>query len=336
MSLLTPGAVLRYEMADFDAADNYEFQILETDDQLVLSSAFEDGEPEAVIAFSNDSLADSRTIAVLSQGSWLSAALDQPTRDDECERLDADLPPFLLSRTQLMELRAGATRLRPEWSPPGSEPEAVTLKERIAVEIEVDDEPQEFTALVAAGDGVEVTVIDDEAWPLVVERVEGDNYWRLLAIEHGELGDGENDDDDEDLPPPEPAGPLAATGQIDTDAFVALCQRLGVAGMDMDYQGSRFSLLDAERKIVISAEYKIVLVAMPGGVLRRAHVFDRYIPDQVLGQLAGDDPVDQPGNLKDGLAVAEKLAERAGADVLYPDALGPMYIALFNVRALAD
>lgn len=335
MSLLSPGALLRYEMADFDASDNYEFQILETDDQLVLSSAFEEGEPEAVIAFSNESLTDSRTIAVLSQGSWLSAALEEPTRDDECDRLDADLPPFLLSRTQLMELRAGATRLRREWAPPGSQPGQLTLKERVVVEVEIDDEPQEFTALVAAGDGVEVTVIDDEAWPLVVERIEGDNFWRLLALDHGELGDGENDDDD-DLPPPEPAGPLAATGQIGSDAFVALCQRLGVSGMDMDYQGSRFSLLDAERKIVISAEYKIVLVAMPGGVLRRAHVFDRYIPDQVLGPLTSDDPVEQPGTLKDGLGAAEKLAERAGADVLYPDALGPMYIALFNVRALAD
>jgi len=335
MSLLTPGAVLRYEMADFDAADNYEFQILETDDQLVLSSAFEDGEPEAVVAFSNDSLADSRTIAVLSQGSWLSAALEQPSQDDECERLDADLPPFLLSKTMLFELRAGGTRLRSEWSAPGSQPEPLRLTERATAEIEIDGEPHEFAVLVASGDGVELTVVDDEAWPLVVERVEGDNYWRLLAIDHGEMGEGENDDDD-DLPPPEPAGPLAATGQIDADAFVALCQRLGVAGMDMDYQGSRFSLLDAERKIVISADYKIVLVAMPGGVLRRAHVFDRYIPDQVLGSLGADDPVDLPGSLKDGLAIAEKLAERAGADVLYPDALGPMYIALFNVRALAD
>ncbi|MBZ5712838.1 hypothetical protein [Nannocystis pusilla] len=336
MSLLSPGAVLRYEMADDDAADNYEFQILETDDQLVLSSAFEDGEPEAVVAFSNDSLADSRTIAVLSQGSWLSGALEEPTQDDECDRLDADLPPFLLSRTMLFELRAGGTRLRSEWAAPGSEPLPLKLTERATAELEIDGEPQELAVLVASGDGIEVTVVDDEAWPLVVERVEGDNYWRLLAIDHGELGEGENEDDDEDLPPPEPAGPLAATGQISGDAFVALARRLGVAGMDMDYQGSRFSLLDAERKIVISADYKIVLVAMPGGVLRRAHVFDRYIPDQVLGPLEGDDPVDLPGSLKDGLAIAEKLAERAGADVLYPDALGPMYIALFNVRALAD
>src|SRR5574338_79060 len=106
--------------------------------------------------------------------------------------------------------------------------------------------------------------------------------------------------------------------------------------MDMDYEGSRFSLLDSERKIVINAEYKIVLVAMPGGILRRGHAFERYLPSQVLGPLGADDPIDVPGNLKDGLAIAEKLAARAGADVLYPDALGPMYIALFNVQALAD
>lgn len=336
MSLLTPGAVLRYEMADFDAADNYEFQILETDEQLVLSSAFEDGEPEAVVGFSTQGLGSSRTIAVLSQGSWLSAALEQPTHDGECDRLDADLPPFLLSRAMLLELRAGGTRLRSEWAPPGTGPEPLSLSERTTAEVEIDGEPHELDVLVASGDGVELTVVDDEAWPLVLERVEGDNYWRLLAIDHGELGDGENDDDDEDLPPPEPAGPLAATGSITADAFVALCQRLGVAGMDMDYEGSRFSLLDAERKIVISADYKIVLVAMPGGTLRRAHVFDRYIPDQVLGSLGDDDPVEVPGNLQQGLAIAEKLASRAGADVLYPDALGPMYIALFNVRALAD
>lgn len=336
MSLLTPGAVLRYEMADDDAADTYCFQLLDTDDGLVLTSAFEDDDPEAIVRFTGEALEQARTIAVLSQGSWLGSDLDAPQRDQDGDLLDGDLPPFLLARAALRELRTGATRLRPEWAPADSEPVAVTLSRRVVAEIEVDGETREVEVLMATGDGVELRVVDDDEWPLVIERVEGDNFWRLVALEYDEFDEGEADDDEEDLPPPEPAGPLAATGPISGDAFVALAQRLGVTGMNMDYEGSRFLLLDAERKIVIAAEYKIVLVAMPGGVLRRAHVFDRYIPDQVLGPLEGDDPVDVPGTLKDGLAIAERLAARAGADVLYPDALGPMYIALFGVQALAD
>lgn len=336
MSLLSLGAVLRYETADDDATDTYCFQLLDTEGQLVISSAFEDDDPEAVVGFSAAALAGARTIAVLSQGSWLSSDLEQPTHDDESERLDADLPPFLISREMLRELRGGATELRPEWAPPGSRPQAVKLTGRTTAEIELDGETVEVPVLAARGDDIELRVVDDDEWPLVLERIEGDNFWRLLAVDHEDLSDDDDDEAEEDLPPPEPAGPLANTGQITGDQFVNLAQRLGVAGMDMDYEGSRFLLLDAERKIVIAANYKIVLVAMPGNILRRGHAFDRYIPSQVLEPLGAGDPIDVPGTLREGAAIAEALAKRAGADVLYPDALGPMYIALFNVQALAD
>src|SRR5690606_31701550 len=143
------------------------------------------------------------------------------------------------SQQVLLELREGATHVHPEWSPPGSDPERVRLTGRATASIEVDGEPREVAVLVARGEGVELTVIDDDAWPLVLRRVEGANYWRLLGIDYAELGDGENEEDD-DLPAPELAGPLASTGPLTADEFVAVAQRLGVAGLAMDHRGSSF------------------------------------------------------------------------------------------------
>lgn len=331
MSLLTPGAALRYEMADFDASDVYRFKLHDAEDGLALSSAFDGDEPVGAVTFSPDALDRGRTIAVLSQGSW-----QGDVDDDDITRFEAELPPFLVSRAALQELRAGQTRLRPEWAPPGAEPTTLTLRERLTLTIDAEGEPLEVPVLVAHGDGVELRVIDDERWPLVVERLEGDNYWRLLSLDRNDGAMLSDDDDDDELPPPEPAGPLAPTGRLDLDAFVALCQRLGVQGIDMDYDGTRFSLVDGERRTLIEGDYKVVLVALPGGTLRRAHAFANYAPDQVLGPLASDDPEEHPGGLAEGAAIAGALAARAGADILYPDPLGAVFLALFDLRALAE
>jgi len=354
MSLLSPGVTLRYEMADFDVCDRYRFVVVDVDDGLTFTQAFapeddedddadeadadEDiGEPARV---GPDALAEGRTIAVLSQGGWLSAELEHAELDDDVVQL-SDLPPFLLSQQALRELREGTTLLRPEWSGEGSEPAALTLKERRTVEIERDGDTVALPALVASGDEVELVVLDDDTWPLIVERSEGDNYWKLEAIGRTAVpdldsdGDDDDDDDDDDLPPPEPAGELHHTGPLAIDDFIGLTRKLGVAGMDMDYEGTRFLLLNDQRQIVLAADYKLVLVAMPGGVLRRAHAFPRYGAEQVLAPLGADDPVDQPGGLAEGAAIAEALAARAGADLLYPDPLGPLFISLHDVRALA-
>ena len=337
MPFITTGVELRYEMADFDASDIYAFRVLDTEDALVVSSAFADedldapaGDPEGVVAVSPEALAEGRTIAVLSQGGWMSAGLAAPERgEDEVMHL-SDLPPFLLSRASLCELREGETRLRPEWGPSEGEAVRLALRERTTVEIVHDGERRDVEVLVAAGEGVELTVVDDDEWPLVVERVEGDNFWRLLAVASARE---EGEEEEEALPPPEPAGPMAPTGQLSADEFVALTSRLGVSGMDMDYEGTRFSLVNDERRAVIEADYKIVLVAMPGGTLRRAHTFGNYRPEQVLGPLAADDPVERSGDLTIGAELAAELARRAGADLLYPDPLGAIFVALFNVRA---
>ncbi len=343
MSLLAPGVTLIYEMADPDVSDTYRFVICDADAGLTFTSAlhnqdFEDegfAEDDLVsdeaVQVAPAALAEGRHIAALSQGSWLAADLGSPPRDADDVIELTDLPPFLLSRAVLRELRFGATRLRPEWSRAGLV--ELTLRERATAEIERDGETLEVEVLVARGDGIELTVLDDDEHPLVLERVEGDKFWRLQAIGHEP--DEFDDDDDDDLPP-EPAGPLAPTGRLDLESFVALTRSLGVVGMEMDREGTRFMLLDDRRRIVLSADYKLLLVALPGGVLRRAHALPRYGAEQVLAPLAVDDPVDQPGGVAEGLAIAADLAERGGADVLYPGPLGPLFIALYNVRALSS
>lgn len=350
MSLLSPGVTLRYEMADFDVFDRYRFIVCNIEDGLTFTQAFASGadddddaddaddDPGEPARVSAETLSDGRTIAVLSQGGWLSAELGPTEHDDDVVQL-GDLPPFLLSQTALRELRDGSTLLRPEWAGEGSQPTTLTLSERRTVEVERDGDLVELAALVASGDDVELIVLDDDTWPLVIARTEGDNYWKLEAIGRTEVpgihSDDDDSDTDDDLPPPVPAGELHRTGPLTTAAFIALTRELGVTGMDMDDEGTRFLLLTDQRQIVLAADYKLVLVAMPGGVLRRAHAFPRYGAEQVLAPFAEDDPVDQPGSIAEGAAIAEALAARAGADLLYPDPLGPLFISLHAVEALA-
>ena len=165
MSLLSPGVTLRYEMADFDVCDRYRFVVVDVDDGLTFTQAFapeEDEDEEEADADEDigeparvgpDALAEGRTIAVLSQGGWLSAELEDAELEDDIVQL-GDLPPFLLSQQALRELRDGATLLRPEWAGEGSEPATLTLKERRTVEVERDGDTVELPALVASGDEV--------------------------------------------------------------------------------------------------------------------------------------------------------------------------------------
>lgn len=333
--LLTPGAALRYAMADFDVSDTYVFKLRDAGDGLTFAYAFAGDDPSDSVQFSPDALATARTIAVLSQGGWLDSRLTSPPVADDVTRFAGDLPPFLLSRAGLQELRAGQTRLRPEWAGPRAAPTLLTLRERITATIDAEGEALEVPVLVAEGEGVALQVIDDERWPLIVERVEDDNFWRLVALDRNDGVVFTDDDDSSPRPPPEPAGPLAPTGPIGADALAALAERLGVADLDMDFEGTRFSLVDDAGRAVIEADYRVVLVALPGGVLRRAHTFVTYAADQVLGPLGDDDPDERPGDLDSGAAIADALARRAGADALYPDPLGSIYVALFDLRALA-
>ncbi len=99
MSLLSPGVTLRYEMADFDVCDRYRFVVVDVDDGLTFTQAFapeEDEDEEEADADEDigeparvgpDALAEGRTIAVLSQGGWLSAELEDAELEDDIVQL---------------------------------------------------------------------------------------------------------------------------------------------------------------------------------------------------------------------------------------------------------
>lgn len=196
MSTITAGIALLYEMADFDASDEYVFAITRADDGLAFSFGFEGEEPEESVHVSAAALAGARTIAVLSQGGWLTSALESPKRDADEAILLEELPPFLLSRTALRELREGKTQLKSEWSSQDDAPAALTLEGRATASIVRHGETEEVPVLVARSDDMTLKVLDDETWPLVIEREEGDNYWRLIEIERAGAS-GDEDEDDE-------------------------------------------------------------------------------------------------------------------------------------------
>ncbi len=204
MPLLSPGVALHYEMADFDVCDRYCFALTSVDDGVAFTSAmgggedddddFEEGEP---VRLPGAVLADSHAVAVLSQGSWLNADLGYPVVDEASNTVTlADLPPFLLSRAGLRELRAGATRLRSEWGGEHSEPHSLSLTKRTTATIELDGETIEVDVLVGANEDMTLMVLDDDSFPLVIERVEGDNFWRLQKLGRAPVRDDADDSDE--------------------------------------------------------------------------------------------------------------------------------------------
>lgn len=207
MPLLSPGVALHYEMADFDVCDLYCFVLQSTDDGLAFTSAMGSGEDDDVyeegepVHMPSTVLTDARAVAVLSQGSWLNANLEYPELDEATGAITLiNLPPFLVSRAVLRELRAGGTRLRSEWAAEGADPAPLTLTKRTTATIERDGETIEVDVLVAAGDEMTLMIVDDDDYPLVIERVEGDNFWRLQKIDHDSCTDDDDDEGEQDDP----------------------------------------------------------------------------------------------------------------------------------------
>jgi predicted DNA-binding WGR domain protein len=169
-AFVTAGRSFVFEVADFDARDRYRFTIERCDGELVVR--FE-GCGDGQWIFADAALASARSFVVLSQGSAHGSngkALPKVVK--------RDLPPFLLSRRVFAELRKGPSKVRPEWSEDEIEI-AITAKGKAA--LLVDGELRKVDAFKAEGRDLVMWVVDDEAWPFIVSREEGDNYWRLLG-----------------------------------------------------------------------------------------------------------------------------------------------------------
>lgn len=171
LSWAQPGAVLRYALADFDAADEWTFTVVAVGDELVLAVAMEDERVSEGARFTAAALDGAARFVELAQGG---------ADVDLAAPIEGRVPPILLSRAMMKKL-AGKKKLSyvSAWSKkvtlePGSPGVGSVrqngMEERVA------------TLSAASEDGATLVVLDDPRWPLVLERLEGDCYIRLIEI----------------------------------------------------------------------------------------------------------------------------------------------------------
>lgn len=153
-------------MADDDVNDSWEFSLQPSKNGLAVEAG------ELTLRFAPAALESARSFAVLSQGAAVSSSHGPLPK-----LVKKDLPPFLLSKKVLAELGAkGKSRLRPEW---GEEPVELSVVAKGTAKLA----GLSLSVLDVAGDDVAFRVVDDAAFPLVLEREEGDAFWRLRKLD---------------------------------------------------------------------------------------------------------------------------------------------------------
>jgi predicted DNA-binding WGR domain protein len=166
------GVVLTYDIADFDAADTYRFEVLASDAGLALKIVMDESEVVAEHARFAEAALDAakKQVSIQQGGADVDLTVEQTST----------VPPILLPRASHKKLAAGKSA---PWKSEWSEAKSLEPSSKGPVMITVDGAPHAVATLKAGADGAEVTVLNDARWPLVIERVEGDCHLRLVSIE---------------------------------------------------------------------------------------------------------------------------------------------------------
>ncbi|MBL8796589.1 MAG: hypothetical protein JNM56_21995 [Planctomycetia bacterium] len=168
---------LRYQMGDANVRDRYLFTP-KADKGLKLQYELADV-AEGKLAFSEAALTSAAAFVVFNQGSpvvYVNGLPEKPPRT-----LAAHLPPFLLSRATLAALKAGSQAdLMPEWF---DERDSLRLKARKQRKVKLDGASTSVPVLHCRGKNIELWVVDDDVWPVILERKEGEDgfyFWKFL------------------------------------------------------------------------------------------------------------------------------------------------------------
>jgi hypothetical protein len=172
LSWAKKGTVLRYEIADFDAQDQYSFEVIEADDDtLALRIVMDDDEEVAsALRMTAEALAKATKVIGIAQGG-ADVDVNKPQKDA--------LPPIIVSRGVHAKLASGKkASLKSAW---GGESLGLTASPGQAT-VRVGDKEQPVKILSASADEGAMNVLDDPTWPLVIERTEGECFVRLTEI----------------------------------------------------------------------------------------------------------------------------------------------------------
>lgn len=162
---------LVYEQADFDANDRYAFELTPRASGLEVAVSWASG-PVGRWTLPAGALERAPETIAIAQG----GATKVPKNGTRA------LPPCLLSRTALADLREGGTTLASAF---GMEPVNVKLTGTATLTV---PELGTLRVLRAQGPDVELWVVDDAAAPFVLRRTEGyELHWLLLGAGSAEI-----------------------------------------------------------------------------------------------------------------------------------------------------
>lgn len=192
---------LAYRSSDFDADDVYIFTC-RLNDAGDLALQFSGTAGDGAFVCSAAALGSgSEKIHIAQGGASLSRSGGHV---DETAPTQA-FPPFLLSRALFAALKAGETIAWPTVLTGDGQTVAVTKTGTGTQQVRVHGKRQTVPTIVAQGDDVDLVVLDDASWPLILVNREADDCgWQLRAVGSdldadtlADGGDGDAADDDE-------------------------------------------------------------------------------------------------------------------------------------------
>lgn len=160
---LQPHRVIHVELGDNDALDPYTFRVDSVTDGLLVH--WQMGRSDrGDLHFTEQSLTDARGFSGLSQGN-----VDFAADDDKPSKVQRSTPPFLLSREVFAALKVGPTMI---FLPSQGAAVEFTLGQAGTREITVLGETRSVPVVALDSERVEMTVLDDPGFPLVLQRSE--------------------------------------------------------------------------------------------------------------------------------------------------------------------
>lgn len=180
--LFAPDVEWLFEAADDDVEDRYVFTVKSTSPALEL--AFDSPAGGGVLRFTDDALERADRLFEISQGgAWDDGGKALP------DPITHACPPILLPRSVYAKLAADGTATLHVG---GDERELECLGKARAT-VHVSGKATEIDVLRIQGNGVEMWVVADASWPLVLDRRDGgeDQGWRFLAAGSGLTVDDE-------------------------------------------------------------------------------------------------------------------------------------------------
>lgn len=127
------------------------------------------------------------------------------------------------------------------------------------------------------------------------------------------------------------------TEQESIKLITDLFNNQGATTIDFSNETMKLWLADANNEKIAEGDFKVILSCLPANKCQMAWSFDTFKPEQVIPkEITGEDSLIE--NVSDDAIYAKALeiGEKANADMVWPDPIGSIYVALYNFKILKE